>query len=53
MKCHDIKLYVQEVENVEFVDYEFKNNLSKKLLDSISKVHNEDLITTNQNLLHE
>lgn len=53
IKCHDIEQYMIEVENVEFVDYNFKNNLSKKLLGSINKVQGEFIITTNTNLLFE
>lgn len=53
VKCYDIENYMNKVENVEFIDYEFKNNLSKKMLGSITKVHGEIIITTNQNLMLE
>lgn len=53
IKCHDIEQYMIEVEHVEFVDYNFKNNLNKKLLGSINKVQGEFIITTNTNLLFE
>lgn len=42
-----------EVEKIEFIDYKFKNNLNKLLLGSISKVQDEFIITTNQNLSDE
>ncbi|MDB7086338.1 ImmA/IrrE family metallo-endopeptidase [Enterococcus mundtii] len=42
-----------EVENIEFIDYKFKNNLNKLLLGSISKVQDEFIITTNKNLSDE
>jgi len=45
--------YVNEVEDVEFIDYDFKDNLSKKMLGSITKVHGEIIITTNQHLMLE
>ncbi|OQO71651.1 toxin [Enterococcus villorum] len=53
VNCYDIEKYVNKVENVEFIDYEFKNNLSKKMLGSITKVHGEIIITTNQKLMLE
>lgn len=53
VKCYDIENYVNEVENIEFIEYKFKNNLSKKLLGSITKVHGEIIITTNQQLMLE
>ncbi len=53
VKCYDIESYVNEVENVEFIDYDFKDNLSKKMLGSITKVHGEIIITTNQHLMLE
>lgn len=53
VKCYDIELYVQEVENVEFVEYEFKNNLSKLMLGSVNKIQDEIIITTNKNLMLE
>ncbi|OTO28481.1 hypothetical protein A5816_000749 [Enterococcus sp. 3G1_DIV0629] len=53
LKCYDIENYVNEVENIEFIEYKFKNNLSKKLLGSITKVHGEIIITTNQQLMLE
>lgn len=53
VKCYDIENYVNEVEDVEFIDYDFKDNLSKKMLGSITKVHGEIIITTNQHLMLE
>ncbi|EGP4822338.1 ImmA/IrrE family metallo-endopeptidase [Enterococcus faecium] len=53
VKCYNIESYVNEVENVEFIDYDFKDNLSKKMLGSITKVHGEIIITTNQHLMLE
>lgn len=53
VKCYDIERYVQEVEHVEFVDYEFKNNLSKLMLGSINKIQDEIIITTNKKLMLE
>ncbi|OTO53037.1 ImmA/IrrE family metallo-endopeptidase [Enterococcus faecium] len=53
VKCYDIESYVNEVENVEFIDYDFKDNLSKKMLGSITKVHGEIIIITNQHLMLE
>lgn len=53
VNCYDIENYVNEVENVEFIDYDFKDNLSKKMLGSITKVHGEIIITTNQKLMLE
>lgn len=53
VKCYDIERYVQEVEHVEFVDYEFKNNLSKLMLGSVNKIQEEIIITTNKNLMLE
>ncbi|EJB5627606.1 ImmA/IrrE family metallo-endopeptidase [Enterococcus faecium] len=49
VKCYDLN----EVEDVEFIDYDFKDNLSKKMLGSITKVHGEIIITTNQHLMLE
>lgn len=53
INCYDIENYVNKVENVEFIDYDFKDNLSKKMLGSIIKVHGEIIITTNQHLMLE
>ena len=53
VKCYDIENYVNEVEDVEFIDYDFKDNLSKKMLGCITKVHGEIIITTNQHLMLE
>ena len=53
VKCYDIENYLNEVEDVEFIDYDFKDNLSKKMLGSITKVHGEIIITTNQHLMLE
>ncbi|EON3036936.1 ImmA/IrrE family metallo-endopeptidase [Enterococcus faecium] len=53
VKCYNIESYVNEVENVKFIDYDFKDNLSKKMLGSITKVHGEIIITTNQHLMLE
>ncbi|MFQ9320637.1 MAG: toxin [Enterococcus durans] len=53
VKCYDIERYVQEVENVEFMEYEFKNNLNKLMLGSVNKIQDEILITTNKNLMLE
>ncbi|HHJ5064785.1 TPA: ImmA/IrrE family metallo-endopeptidase [Enterococcus hirae] len=53
VKCFDIESYMIEVEDIEFMEYKFKNNLSKKMLGSITKVYGEIIITTNQNLLLE
>ncbi|WP_066026172.1 ImmA/IrrE family metallo-endopeptidase [Enterococcus mundtii] len=53
IRCSDIEQYMTEVENIEFIDYKFKNNLNKVLLGSISKVQDEFIITTNKNLSDE
>lgn len=53
VRCSDIEQYMTEVENIEFIDYKFKNNLNKLLLGSISKVQDEFIITTNKNLSDE
>lgn len=53
IKCCDIEQYMTEVKNIEFIDYKFKNNLSKVLLGSISKIQDEFIITTNKNLSDE
>lgn len=53
VRCSDIEQYMTEVENIEFIDYNFKNNLNKVLLGSISKVQDEFIITTNKNLSDE
>ena len=53
VKCFDIESYMTEVEDIEFMDYKFKNNLSKKMLGSITKVYGEIIITTNQNIMLE
>lgn len=53
IRCSDIEQYMTEVENIEFIDYKFKNNLNKVLLGSISKIQDECIITTNQNLSDE
>lgn len=53
VKCFDIESYMIEVEDIEFMEYKFKNNLSKKMLGSITKVYGEIIITTNQNIMLE
>lgn len=53
VRCSDIEQYMTEVENIEFIDYKFKNNLNKVLLRSISKVQDEFIVTTNKNLSDE
>lgn len=53
VRCSDIEQYMTEVENIEFIDYKFKNNLNKVLLGSISKVQDKFIITTNKNLSTE
>lgn len=47
VKCYDIESYVNEVENVEFIDYDFKDNLSKKMFGFIIKVYGEIIIIIN------
>lgn len=44
---------MNKVENVEFIDYELKNNLSKKMFDSITKAHDKIIVTTNQTRMLE
>jgi len=53
VRCTGIEQHMTEVEKIEFIDYKFKNNLNKLLLGSISKVQDEFIITTNQNLSDE
>jgi len=53
VRCTDIEQHMTEVEKIEFIDYKFKINLNKLLLGSISKVQDEFIITTNQNLSDE
>ncbi|MDT2101272.1 ImmA/IrrE family metallo-endopeptidase [Enterococcus faecalis] len=53
IKCFDIENYVKKIENVEFVEYNFKKQLNKKMLGSTSKVYDEIIITTNKNLILE
>ncbi|PZL72167.1 toxin [Enterococcus plantarum] len=53
VKCFDIEKYVNEVEDIEFIDYSFKKQLKNKMLGSTSKVYGEVIITTNKNLMLE
>lgn len=53
VKCFDIEDYVKKIEDVEFCDYPFQKQLKKNMLGSITKVYDEIIITTNENLVLE
>lgn len=53
IKCFDIESYVAETNDIEIIQYDFKEQLRNKMLGSTSKIFDEVLIIINKNLFPE
>ncbi|MGM0125740.1 hypothetical protein IGI37_003140 [Enterococcus sp. AZ194] len=53
INCFDVKLYVEEIEEVEFIEVTFKKHLRKMMLGSTSKIAGETFISINAELMLE
>ena len=53
INCFDIQKYVEEVEDVEFIEVTFQKKLRNMMLGSTSKIEGETLISINSELMVE
>lgn len=53
VNCFDVKTYVEEVEDIEFIEVTFKKHLRKMMLGSTSKIAGEIFISINAELMIE
>ena len=52
MKCMHVKQYMEEVEDVDFLEVEFEEHLNGIVIGSIAKIYGEVLISINKNSIY-
>lgn len=53
VKCFHIQEYIEQVEDVEFLNIDFGTHLNKLMVGSIAKVYDEVLVSINKNVMLE
>lgn len=53
VKCMHVKKYMQNIEDVDFLEIEFEEHLTELIIGSIAKIYGEVLITINKNTMYE